>query len=59
MLAWAPTAGDQTIAACIYTYNGQVWVGFKADADQVAEPEKLVSAFDAEVKELVRLAHAV
>ena len=59
MLAWAPTAGDQTIAACIYTYNGQVWVGFKADADQVAQPEKLVAAFDAEVKELVRLAHAI
>lgn len=59
MLAWAPTAGDQTIAACIYSYDGQVWVGFKADAQQVAQPEKLVAAFDAEVKELVRLAHAI
>ena len=49
-------SGRQTLGACIVTYGGRVRVGFKADADVVPDPEHLVTAFDQEVAELVRMA---
>ncbi|GAC58911.1 putative wax ester synthase/diacylglycerol acyltransferase [Gordonia hirsuta DSM 44140 = NBRC 16056] len=58
-LAWVPTAGDQTLGISVFTYDGTVWVGFKADQRRVPDPEALVAAFDAEVKEMARLAQAV
>jgi diacylglycerol O-acyltransferase / wax synthase len=54
-LGWAPESGDQTLGVCIFTYDGTVRVGFKADADRVQEPEKLLYAFDHEVDDLVHL----
>lgn len=59
ILAWVPTAADQTLGLSIFTYDGTVWVGFKTDENQVPEPEALVRAFDAEVQELIRLAGVV
>ena len=44
---------------CIFSYDGVVRVGFKADAAVVTDPEKLVHAFDDEMDTLVRLAAAV
>ena len=44
---------------CIFSYDGVVRVGFKADAGVVTEPSGLVDAFDEEMDTLVRLAAAV
>ena len=38
---------------------GEVQVGFRVDATRIPDPERMVAAFDAEVDELLRLAHAV
>jgi WS/DGAT/MGAT family acyltransferase len=59
ILGWVPGSGRQTLGVCIFSYDGVVRVGFKADADVVTDPEKLVHAFDDEMDTLVRLAAAV
>lgn len=59
ILAWVPESGDQTVGVSIFTYAGTVQVGFKVDARTVTDPESLVDAFDREVADLLRLAHAV
>jgi WS/DGAT/MGAT family acyltransferase len=59
ILGWVPGSGAQTLGVCIFSYDGVVRVGFKADADVVTDPEKLVHAFDHEMDTLVRLAAAV
>ncbi len=56
MLGWAPESGNQTLGTCIFTYDGQVHVGFKVDAGTIPHPEDLVAAFRAEVGALLRLA---
>ncbi len=58
-IAWVPLSGDQTVGVSIFTYAGSVLVAFKVDAALVPDPEKLLEAFDAEIQELLRLAHAV
>ena len=59
ILGWVPGSGAQTLGVCIFSYDGVVRVGFKADAGVVTDPEKLVHAFDDEMDTLVRLAAAV
>lgn len=59
VFAWVPLSGDQTVGVSIFSYNGEVQVGFKVDAALVPRPEELVAAFEAEVTDLVRFAHAV
>jgi WS/DGAT/MGAT family acyltransferase len=59
ILGWVPGSGKQTLGVCIFSYDGVVRVGFKADALVVIDPEKLVHAFDDEMDTLVRLAAAV
>jgi hypothetical protein len=56
MLGWAPQSGNQTLGTCIFTYDGNVHVGFKTDADTVAHPEQLVEAFREELRQLVLMA---
>ncbi len=58
MLGWAPQSGDQTLGTCIFTYDGHVHMGFKVDADTVAHPEELLTAFVAEIDALLHLAEA-
>ena len=59
ILGWVPGSGDHVLGVCIFSYDGLVRVGFKADATVVTDPEKLVHAFDDEMDTLVRLAAAV
>ncbi|HLN76416.1 MAG TPA: wax ester/triacylglycerol synthase family O-acyltransferase [Nocardioidaceae bacterium] len=59
VLGWAPESGDQTLGVSIFTYAGEVHVGFKVDATRIPDPERLVAAFEAEITELGRFAHAV
>jgi len=58
MLGWAPESGRQTLGTCIFSYDGRLHVGFKVDTATIADPEALVTAFDAELAALRRLGHA-
>ncbi|GAB2756517.1 wax ester/triacylglycerol synthase family O-acyltransferase [Nocardioides pakistanensis] len=58
ILSWPPESGDQTLGVSIFSYAGEVHVGFRADADNVPDPERLVEAFEAEVTTLMGFAHA-
>jgi WS/DGAT/MGAT family acyltransferase len=58
MIGWAPESGQQTLGTGIFTYDGQVHVGFKVDAQQLPHPEELLEDYRAEVTELLALAHA-
>lgn len=55
VLGWAPSAGDQTINECIFSFDGRIQVGFKADVDSVPDPQGLVRAFDEELASLISL----
>ena len=44
MLGWAPESGNQTLGTCIFTYDGQVHLGFKVDTGVIARPEELMTA---------------
>jgi diacylglycerol O-acyltransferase / wax synthase len=59
VLSWPPESGDQTLGISIFSYAGDVQVGFRVDSEHIPDPERLVAAFEAEVTELVRFAHAV
>jgi WS/DGAT/MGAT family acyltransferase len=56
MLGWVPQSGNQTLGTCIFTYDGNVHVGFKTDADTVSHPDRLVEAFHEELLRLVAMA---
>ena len=58
LLGWVPGSGQQTVGVCIISYDQTVRVGFKVDAGVVADPEKLVHAFDDEMDALRRIAEA-
>ncbi len=59
LLGWVPESGNQTLGTCIYSYDGQVRVGFKVDAWQIPHPEQLLDGFRDELAELLALAPAV
>lgn len=47
-----PGASHQTLGACIFSYNGNVRVGFKADTAVIPDVANLVAAFDDEMADL-------
>ncbi|MGB7980192.1 MAG: WS/DGAT domain-containing protein [Candidatus Nanopelagicales bacterium] len=53
VLGWVPGASQQTLGACIFSYNGQIRVGFKADATVIPDVANLVAAFDDEMADLL------
>lgn len=55
MLGWAPGSGNQTLETSLFTYAGNLHVGFKVDVDTVADPERLVELFGAELAALGEL----
>lgn len=55
VLGWAPSAGIQTLNECIFSFDGRVRVGFKADRQNVPDPHGLVRAFDVELAQLTNL----
>lgn len=59
VLSWPPESGEQTLGTSIFSYGGDVQVGFRVDAEQFPAPDRLVAAFEAEIAELTRFAHAV
>ena len=52
VLGWVPGASQQTLGVCIFSYNGNVRVGFKADVAVVPDVANLVAALDAEMADL-------
>ena len=52
VLGWVPGASHQTLGACIFSYNGQVRVGFKADSTVIPDVANLVAALDEEMTDL-------
>ncbi len=56
-LGWAPESGQQTLGTSIFSYNGNVQVGFKVDVHQLPHPEELLADFRDELDALLQLAH--
>ena len=55
VLGWAPSAGMQTLNECIFSFDGTIRVGFKADRENVPDPHSLVAAFDSELIDLSQI----
>ena len=55
VLGWVPGSGRHTVGVCIFTYAGQVRVGFMTDASVVPHPERLLIAFEDELDRLSTL----
>lgn len=58
MVGWAPESGQQTLGTGIFSYAGEVTVGFKVDAHQFPHPEELLEDYQAELAELLALTAA-
>jgi diacylglycerol O-acyltransferase / wax synthase len=58
VLVWAPCAGSVSTSVSIFSYDGQVTVGFMVDAHLIPDPETIVAAVDAELTELLAGARA-
>jgi diacylglycerol O-acyltransferase / wax synthase len=54
VLVWAPCSGSIGMTVSIFSYAGEVTVGFMADIGLVPDPEPLVHAFEAELRALCR-----
>jgi diacylglycerol O-acyltransferase / wax synthase len=48
MLGWVPTAADQGLGICIFSYNGQVSIGISSDARLMPDPERLAELMKVE-----------
>jgi diacylglycerol O-acyltransferase / wax synthase len=53
-LAWAPCSGTLRMSVSLFSYGGQVTVGFLTDAGVVDDPQPLADAFRAELLDLAR-----
>ncbi|MGE5765383.1 MAG: WS/DGAT/MGAT family O-acyltransferase [Mycobacterium leprae] len=58
VMAWVPRSGNTPMGVCIFSYVDKVYVGIAVDAGLVPEPQTIVTAFRAELDELLRLATA-
>jgi hypothetical protein len=58
VLGWVPGSGRHSLGVCVLTYNRTLRAGFKADAAVVPDPERLVTAFDECLEDLLYLATA-
>ena len=56
ILGWVPGASNQAVGVCIFSYNGEIRVGFKTDVAVVPDVANLVAAYSAEMGQLLALA---
>jgi diacylglycerol O-acyltransferase / wax synthase len=54
VLVWAPCSGSIGMTVSIFSYAGEVRVGFMADVGVVPDPRPLANAFDRELRTLCR-----
>jgi WS/DGAT/MGAT family acyltransferase len=55
ILGWVPGASNQAVGVCIFSYNGEIRVGFKTDSAVIPDITNLVAAYSAEMEELLAL----
>ncbi|MEZ5184843.1 MAG: WS/DGAT domain-containing protein [Candidatus Nanopelagicales bacterium] len=53
ILGWVPSAADQPMGICIFSYNGSVSMGIAADAQVMPDPGRLADLIREEYDELV------
>jgi diacylglycerol O-acyltransferase / wax synthase len=53
VIGWGPRSGGQSLGVAVFSYAGEVIVGFVVDAAVVTHPELLLHAFESEVTELL------
>lgn len=56
VLVWVPTPMDVGVGVAIFSYDGEVRVGFSTDENVVAEPDRLAEEFEREVETLTEAA---
>ena len=54
VLVWAPCSGTLGMTVSIFSYHGEVTVGLMTDAGVVPDPDRIVAAFEAELRALGR-----
>jgi diacylglycerol O-acyltransferase / wax synthase len=54
VLVWAPCSGSIGMTVSIFSYKGEVTVGFMTDTGLVADPQPLANGFNAELRGLCR-----
>jgi WS/DGAT/MGAT family acyltransferase len=54
VLVWAPCSGSLGMTVSIFSYMGEVTVGFMTDTGVVADPQPLANAFNSELRALCR-----
>jgi WS/DGAT/MGAT family acyltransferase len=54
VLVWAPCSGSLGMTVSIFSYMGEVTVGFMTDTGVVADPQPLANAFSSELRALCR-----
>lgn len=55
VLGWVPTAGSIGVGVSIFSYDGDVTVGFDVDAGLVPDPETIIVAYEREIRTLAGL----
>ncbi|MFI5027828.1 MAG: wax ester/triacylglycerol synthase family O-acyltransferase [Solirubrobacterales bacterium] len=50
VLVWAPCSGSLGLTVSIFSYDGDITVGFMADTALIADPEALAKAYERQVK---------
>jgi WS/DGAT/MGAT family acyltransferase len=58
LMGWVPGTGHQSLGTCIFSYAGNVYVGFKVDATAIPHPELILEAFHDEIQALRTIALA-
>jgi diacylglycerol O-acyltransferase / wax synthase len=53
VLVWAPCAGSVSTSVSVFSYDGEVTIGFMVDAGLVPDPEAVVAAVDEELAAMV------
>jgi diacylglycerol O-acyltransferase / wax synthase len=53
VLVWAPCAGSVSTSVSVFSYDGQVSVGFMVDAGLIPDPDAIVRAVDVELATLL------
>ena len=56
VLSWAPCSGTVGTSVTIFSYAGEVIVGFMTDAELIPDPDRLARLFREELRELSRAA---
>jgi diacylglycerol O-acyltransferase / wax synthase len=56
IIPWVPAGGSIGLGVSLFSYNGRVTVGVRADAGLVSDPDEIIDAFERELEAMTRLA---